>query len=591
MFKPFDSVLVANRGEIAVRIIRAAHDTGLRAVAVYADGDADAPHVRLADEAYPLHGTTAVETYLDIAKIIDVSLASQAQAVHPGYGFLSENPQFAEAVDQAGLVWIGPSSDTIVTLGDKVAAREIAMRVGAPLLPGTGNAVAEVGEIERFAADHGLPIAIKAAHGGGGRGMRVVRDAALIADAFDAATRESIAAFGRDECFVERYLDKPRHVEAQVVADRYGNTVVVGLRDCSLQRRHQKLVEEAPAPFLSGEQETSIREAARAICTAAGYVSAGTVEFLVDAEGGIFFLEVNARLQVEHPVTEETTGIDLVVEQFRIAAGEPLSMAGDPTPVGHAFEFRINCEDPYNGFVPTPGRIIRWDMPTGPGIRLDSGVRKGTEVDGRFDSMLAKLIVSGPTRAAALARSRRALAEMTIMGLPTVVPFHRAITRAADFVADNGRFAVHTTWIDTDGAGLLTLRKGIAAPGAQDDEPDTVAIRIGGRVHRVRLPGLSMLDTTAAAIRAESALVSAIRDTTDRNTDEVVAPMQGTVTKLLVTEGQAVECGDLIAIVEAMKMENPVRAHIAGSVRDLQVAPGDTRSGKQMICRIESHDA
>ncbi|MCI4676504.1 acetyl/propionyl/methylcrotonyl-CoA carboxylase subunit alpha [Candidatus Mycolicibacterium alkanivorans] len=592
MFKPFDSVLIANRGEIAVRIIRATHDAGLRAVAVYADPDADAPHVRLADEAYALHGTTAADTYLDMRKILDVALASEAQSVHPGYGFLSENPQFAQAVIDAGLVWIGPRPDTIRLLGDKVTAREIADKVGAPLVPGTSAPVDDAWEIQKFADEHGMPIAIKAAHGGGGRGLRVVRDADRIAEAFDAATRESVAAFGRGECFVERYLDKPRHVEAQVIADAHGTVVVVGTRDCTLQRRHQKLVEEAPAPFLTTGQETAIRDAARAICLESGYLGAGTVEFLVGSDGTVSFLEVNTRLQVEHPVTEQTTGIDLVLEQFRIARGEPLSISHDPETIGHAFEFRINCEDPTHSFVPSPGTITEWTPPQGPGIRLDSGVEAGTVVGGQFDSLLAKLIVSGPDRATALARSRRALAEMRIEGLPTVLPFHRAVTRTPEFTVENTEFAVHTTWIEADGTALLEIAEDSTevSPGglAPAGDGDTVSVLIGGRAHQVRLPGLAGLGAHAETIRAQAAEIASALDPEQHSGDDVTAPMQGTVSKILVVEGQAVSAGDLIAVVEAMKMENPVRAHKDGRIEDLGVVDGDTRAGGQLICHIRS---
>ncbi|WP_228000186.1 acetyl/propionyl/methylcrotonyl-CoA carboxylase subunit alpha [Nocardia australiensis] len=595
MLKPFDSVLIANRGEIAVRIIGAAHDAGLRAVAVYADSDADAPHVKLADEAYALHGTNAAETYLDAQKILDVALASETQAVHPGYGFLSENPHFAQSVIDAGLVWIGPHPDTIRVLGDKVTAREIAAKVGAPLVPGTSAPIGDVSEIEKFADEYGMPIAIKAAHGGGGRGLRVVHDADLIAEAFAAATRESVAAFGRGECFVERYLDKPRHVEAQVIADSHGTVVVVGTRDCTLQRRHQKLVEEAPAPFLTAEQETSIRDAARAICQESGYLGVGTVEFLVGSDGTVSFLEVNTRLQVEHPVTEETTGIDLVLEQFRIARGEPLSISRDPEAIGHAFEFRINCEDPTRSFVPSPGTIVEWTLPQGPGIRVDSGVEAGTIVGGQFDSMLAKLIVSGPNRATALARSRRALAEMRVEGLPTVLPFHRAVTRSSEFTAENTEFGVHTTWIESDGSGLLETAPERSEVSVSDQsstgEPHTVPILIGGRVHHVNLPGLAGLGTHAETIRAQAAEISSTLEPAKHNGDDVTAPMQGTVTKLLVAEGQEVAAGDLIAVVEAMKMENPVRAHKDGRIDGISVVQGDTRAGGELICHIRSQGA
>ncbi|GAB2628855.1 biotin carboxylase N-terminal domain-containing protein [Prescottella soli] len=594
MYKPFDSVLIANRGEIAVRIIRAAHDAGLRAVAVYSDTDRDLPHVRLADESHALHGVTAADTYLDARKILDVALAAGAQAVHPGYGFLSENADFAEAVIAAGLVWIGPRPETIRALGDKVTARAIAETVGAPLVPGTRDPVQSVAEIQSFATEHGLPIAIKAAFGGGGRGLRVVRESRYIADEFEAATREAVVAFGRGECFVESYLDKPRHVEAQVLADTHGNVVVVGTRDCTLQRRHQKLVEEAPAPFLTSEQEAAIREGARAICFKSGYIGAGTVEFLVGCDGTVSFLEVNTRLQVEHPVTEQTTGLDLVLEQFRIARGESLSLTEDPEPIGHAFEFRINCEDPFGGFIPTPGTITKWEVPEGPGIRIDAGVEAGTVVGGQFDSMLAKLIVSGPDRATALARSRRALAEMRVEGLPTVLPFHRTVTRAPEFTTDSVAFAVHTTWIEAEAAAFLGLEEGSAEEiaghpsGSTATDPNSVTVLIGGRAHRVNLPGLGILGPDAEGIRAQSKQTTSALQTPNHNGDDVSAPMQGTITKLTVTEGQQVQAGELIAVVEAMKMENPVRAHKSGRIESVDVTVGDTRAGGDVLCRIRS---
>ncbi|HWD04331.1 MAG TPA: biotin carboxylase N-terminal domain-containing protein [Amycolatopsis sp.] len=577
----FRKVLVANRGEIAVRVIRATRDAGLASVAVYADPDAGTPHTRLADEAYSLHGTTAAESYLDMDKLLDVAKVSGADAVHPGYGFLSENAEFAQAVLDAGLVWIGPEPQAIRDLGDKVTARRIARSVGAPLVPGTEAPVASAAEIVAFAREHGLPVAIKAAFGGGGRGLKVARELDEIPELFASATREAVAAFGRGECFVERYLDHPRHVEAQVLADDHGTVVVAGTRDCSLQRRHQKLVEEAPAPFLTDAQRELIHSSAKRICAAAGYRGAGTVEYLVGSDGTISFLEVNTRLQVEHPVTEVTTGLDLVLEQFRIARGEPLPYPEDLLPRGHAFEFRVNGEDPARGFLPTPGTVRRFDAPEGPGIRLDSGVEAGTVVGGQFDSMLAKLIVSGPDRATALARSRRALAELAVDGLATVLPFHRAVVRDPAFTAEHG-FTVHTRWIEEDFAGEVPQY-----PGESDD--GRVTISVGGRALRVSLPGLSEVDTVRAEkIRVASAAVALGPRAKAVSGDAVATPMQGTVVKLAVAEGDRVTAGDLIAVVEAMKMENPVKAHKAGVITGLTVAVGDSRAQGEALCEIRA---
>ena len=582
----FTSVLIANRGEIAVRVIRAARDAGLRSIAVFADTDAAAPHVRLADESYSLHGQTAAETYLDADKVLDVALASGAEAVHPGYGFLSENADFAQAVIKAGLVWIGPSPDSIRALGDKVTARQIAQKVGAPLVPGSDGVVNSAEEATVFAAEYGLPIAIKASFGGGGRGLRVARTVEEIAEQFDAATREAVAAFGRGECFVERYLDRPRHVEAQVLADHHGSVIVVGTRDCTLQRRHQKLVEEAPAPFLSEQQEESIYSSAKAIVREVGYIGAGTVEFLVGQDGVISFLEVNTRLQVEHTVTEETTGIDLVLEQFRIARGEPMGPTVDPTPTGHSFEFRINSEDPSRNFLPSPGTIRRWSLPEGPGIRVDSGVEQGTEVGQLFDSMLAKLVVTGKDRATALARSRRALDEAVVEGMPTVLPFDRAVVRDPAFTASDGKFAVHTGWIEEQIDSLLP-----AVEAEHEADSDVVTVTIGGRHHRVALPGLSTLGDRAAEIRTQAAESEGLGSASTTHGDTVTSPMQGTVIKVAVEEGQQVEVGDVLLVVEAMKMENPVVAHQAGVIEDLQVAVGDTRAQGDLLCRISASAA
>jgi acetyl-CoA/propionyl-CoA carboxylase biotin carboxyl carrier protein len=576
----FSKVLVANRGEIAVRVIRAARDAGLSSVAVYADPDAQAPHVRVADEAHPLHGTSAAQTYLDIDKLLDVAKVSGAEAVHPGYGFLSENADFAQAVLDAGLVWIGPDPQAIRDLGDKVIARRIAKEVGAPLVPGTEAPVASADEIVEFARRHGLPVAIKAAFGGGGRGLKVAKTVEEIPELFESATREAVAAFGRGECFVERYLDRPRHVEAQVLADKHGNVIVVGTRDCSLQRRHQKLVEEAPAPFLSDEQRALIHSSAKQICARAGYSGAGTVEYLVGEDGTISFLEVNTRLQVEHPVSEETTRLDLVLEQFRIARGETLPYDTDPSPQGHSIEFRINGEDPGRNFLPTPGTVTTFQVPEGPGIRVDSGVEAGSVIGDQFDSMLAKLIVTGADRATALARSRRALEEMVVEGIATVLPFHRAVVRDPAFTAEAG-FTVHTRWIETEFDNRIP---------PYDDGPEVddgrVTISIGGRALKVALPGLSTLGARAEEIRKSSAELAFGARPAGSSGDAVTTPMQGTVVKLAVTDGQRVEQGDLIAVVEAMKMENPVTAHKAGTVTGLSVEVGDTRAQGKVLCEI-----
>jgi acetyl-CoA/propionyl-CoA carboxylase biotin carboxyl carrier protein len=576
-------VLVANRGEIAVRVLRGIHDAGLLGVAVYADSDKTSPHVRVADASYPLVGSSAAETYLDSEKLLMAAAATGADAVHPGYGFLSENADFAAAVIAAGLVWIGPNPQTIRDLGDKVTARRIARQVGAPLVPGTEDPVSGPEEVAEFARKHGLPIAIKAAFGGGGRGMRVAHRLEDIPGLFEAATRESVSAFGRGECFVERYLDRSRHVEAQIIADQFGTIVVAGTRDCSLQRRHQKLVEEAPSPFLTVKQRETIVDSARRICAAAGYVSAGTVEYLLGQDGTVSFLEVNTRLQVEHPVTEETTGLDLVVEQLRVASGRRLSISEDPEPVGHSFEFRINGEDPGNGFLPAPGVVTRYVVPSGPGVRVDSGIEQGSVIGGQFDSLLAKLIVTGPDRATALARSRRALDELSIEGLATVIPFHRAVVRDPAFVSPDG-LTVHTRWIETDFVNDLPP---YSAAADQLGESNSVVINVGRRTIRVELPGLSTLGARADPIRRAAQSKAARTAGVGSNEPGVVtAPMQGTIVRLAVHEGQSVEVGDLIAVVEAMKMENSILATEGGLVADLQVAVGDTPSQDALLCRI-----
>lgn len=571
--KKITKVLVANRGEIAVRVIRAARDAGIASVAVYAEPDADAPFVALADEAFALGGQNSAESYLVFDKILDAAAKSGADAIHPGYGFLSENADFAQAVIDAGLIWIGPSPQSIRDLGDKVTARHIAERADAPMAPGTPDPVKDAAEVEAFADEHGLPIAIKAAFGGGGRGMKVAYERDEVAELFESATREATAAFGRGECFVERYLDKARHVEAQVLADQHGNVVVVGTRDCSLQRRFQKLVEEAPAPFLSDEQRTAIHESAKRICREAGYFGAGTVEYLVGSDGLISFLEVNTRLQVEHPVSEETTGLDLVREQFNIAEGGELSITKDPTPRGHAFEFRINGEDAAAGFMPAPGTIVSYSEPSGPGVRVDSGVRENTVIGGQFDSMLAKLIVWGPDRETALARARRALAEYTVEGLPTVIPFHQAIVNDPAFSAENGSFDVYTKWIEEEWVGELPAYVDVETPEEEEAAASQkFVVEVGGRRIEVALPGSLLLGGGAPRKKSKKRRGSSSK--TAASGDAVVAPMQGTVIKVGVEEGQEVAEGDVVLILEAMKMENPVKAHKAGTVTGLSVEQG-----------------
>ncbi|MEU5853282.1 acetyl/propionyl/methylcrotonyl-CoA carboxylase subunit alpha [Saccharopolyspora shandongensis] len=582
---PISKVLVANRGEIAVRVIRACKDEGIASVAVYAEPDADAVFVRLADEAFALGGSTPGESYLNIDKIIDVAKRAEADAVHPGYGFLSENAEFAQAVLDAGLIWIGPSPQAIRDLGDKVTARHIATRAGAPLVPGTKDPVNGADEVVAFAEEHGLPVAIKAAFGGGGRGLKVARTLEEIPELYASAVREAETAFGRGECFVERYLDRPRHVEAQVLADQHGNVVVVGTRDCSLQRRHQKLVEEAPAPFLSDDQHRTIHEAARAICAEAGYYGAGTVEFLVGLDGTISFLEVNTRLQVEHPVSEETTGLDLVREQFRIAAGEKLRVTADPEPRGHSIEFRINGEDAGRNFLPAPGTVTRFAAPHGPGVRVDAGVESGSVIGGQFDSLLAKVIVTGADRQQALERSRRVLDEMVVEGMATVLPFHREIVRDPAFVGADG-FTVHTRWIETEFDNNIEPFTG----GVEAEEPEarqTITVEVGGRRLEVSLPAELAVSSAAPAAKAKPRKRSAGKAGAAVSGDAVTAPMQGTIVKVAVTDGQEVAAGDLIAVLEAMKMENPVTAHKAGTVTGLSAQPGDSVSQGTTLCELK----
>ncbi|EYR78288.1 biotin carboxylase N-terminal domain-containing protein [Shinella sp. DD12] len=560
-------VLIANRGEIAVRIARACQDHGLQSVAVYADPDADALFVRLADEAYGLGGVRPAETYLDIEKLIAVAKRAGADAVHPGYGFLSERAEFARAVQDAGLIWIGPDPSVIEALGDKVEARRIAQSVGAPLVAGSDGPVSSAAEVVAFAELHGLPVAIKAAHGGGGRGLKVAWKMEEVADLYESAVREATAAFGRGECFLERFLDRPRHIEAQVIADKHGNVLVLGTRDCSAQRRNQKLIEEAPAPFLSDEQRQKIHTSAKAICAAAGYSGAGTVEFLLGVDGTISFLEVNTRLQVEHPVTEETTGIDLVIEQFRIAEGLPLRVLETPEPRGHSIEFRINAEDPGRGFLPTPGAITVFDPPSGPGVRLDSGVVSGSTVPGVFDSLVAKLIVTGATRDEALRRARRALKEFRIEGVATVLPFHRAAIDTADFIGTDG-FKVHTRWIETDFAAMPDA---MARPEPTED-PTLVRthLEIDGKRVSLALPSVLLAGLGAAGQGAASAAGKGGRPAEDG----IAAPVSGTLQAFKIADGATVAEGDLVAVMEAMKMETQVLAPKAGRLR-LRVKEGD----------------
>lgn len=585
--KNITKVLVANRGEIAVRVIRAARDANIASVAVYAEPDADAPFVTLADEAFALGGQTSAESYLDFGKILDAASKSGADAIHPGYGFLSENAEFAQAVIDAGLIWIGPSPESIAELGDKVTARHIAERADAPMAPGTKDPVASAEEVEAFADEHGLPVAIKAAFGGGGRGMKVAHTREEIKDLFESATREAVTAFGRGECFVERYLDKARHVEAQVLADQHGNVVVMGTRDCSLQRRFQKLVEEAPAPFLTDEQRASIHESAKRICREAGYYGAGTVEYLVGSDGLISFLEVNTRLQVEHPVTEETTGFDLVREQFRIAEGRELSISEDPAPRGHAIEFRINGEDAAAGFMPAPGTVVTYSEPSGPGVRMDSGVREGSVIGGQFDSMLAKLIVWGPDRNTAIARARRALAEYRIEGLPTVIPFHQAILTDPAFTAEDGNFTVYTKWIEEEWVNELPAY--VDPAEAPEDEEQEAAqkfvVEVGGRRIEVALPGNLLLG--GGSKRKKSKKRRGKGASASVSGDTVTAPMQGSVIKVAVEEGQEVEEGEVVVVLEAMKMENPVKAHKSGTVTDLKVSTGTQINKGEPILEIK----
>uniref|UniRef100_UPI001AAD5911 acetyl/propionyl/methylcrotonyl-CoA carboxylase subunit alpha n=1 Tax=Enemella evansiae TaxID=2016499 RepID=UPI001AAD5911 len=580
-------VLVANRGEIAVRVIRAARDAGLGSVAVYAEPDADALFVRLADEAYSLGGATPADSYLDIGKIIEAAKQSGADAIHPGYGFLAENADFAQAVIDAGLTWIGPPPKAIDSLGDKVKARHIADRVGAPLVPGTKEPVADADEVVAFAEENGLPIAIKAAYGGGGRGLKVVRDKAEIRDAFDSAVREAVTAFGRGECFVERFLDHPRHVETQCLADQHGNVVVVSTRDCSLQRRNQKLVEEAPAPFLSDAQLDRLYSASKAILTEAGYVGAGTCEFLVGVDGTISFLEVNTRLQVEHPVSEEVAGVDLVREMFRIADGEELGY-DDPELRGHSIEFRINAEDAGRNFMPAPGTLTRWLPPTGPGVRVDEGYLEGMTVPGSFDSLVAKIIVTGASREQAIERSRRALAETVIDGMPTVLPFHRAVLDDPAYTAPDGDFKVHTRWIETEFDNQIAPWSGDAGgEQAEPTEKTAVVVEVNGKRIEVKLPAtLGSLSGGGGGGAKKPRRRSSSGQAKAASSTSLTSPMQGTIVKVAVAEGDEVAEGDTVVVLEAMKMEQPLTAHRSGKISALNAEVGATVSAGAVICEI-----
>ncbi|MFW6694729.1 acetyl/propionyl/methylcrotonyl-CoA carboxylase subunit alpha [Streptomyces sp. MAR4 CNX-425] len=581
-------VLIANRGEIAVRVARACRDAGIASVAVYAAPDRDALHVRVADEAFALGGDTPATSYLDIGKVLQAARDSGADAVHPGYGFLSENAEFAQAVRDAGLVWIGPPPQAIRDLGDKVSARHIAQRAGAPLVAGTKDPVGGVGEVTAFAEEHGLPIAIKAAFGGGGRGLKVARTLEEVPELYESAVREAIAAFGRGECFVERYLDRPRHVETQCLADKHGNVVVVSTRDCSLQRRHQKLVEEAPAPFLSPEQNAELYRASKAILKEARYEGAGTCEFLVGRDGTISFLEVNTRLQVEHPVTEEVTGIDLVREMFRIADGEELGY-GDPPVRGHSLEFRINGEDPGRNFLPAPGTVTAFDPPAGPGVRLDAGVEAGSVIGPAWDSLLAKLIVTGATRQQALQRAARALDEFTVAGMATALPFHRTVVRDPAFAPDSAvePFSVHTRWIETEFVNEITPFAGGADAEAAEESRETLVVEVGGKRLEVSLPSSLGAVASAAAGRAKPKRRAAKKSGSAASGDALASPMQGTIVKVAVEEGQQVAEGDLVIVLEAMKMEQPINAHRAGTVKDLAAEIGTTVTSGAVICEIK----
>ena len=588
--KPLEKVLIANRGEIAVRVLRACKDAGIGSVAVYADPDRDALFVRLADEAYSLGGSTPAESYLDMGKIIDVAKRSGADSIHPGYGFLAENADFARAVIDAGLVWIGPPPAAIENLGDKVKARHIAEKVGAPLVAGTSDPVANSDEVLTFVDSHGLPIAIKAAFGGGGRGLKVARNREEVAELYESAVREAVTAFGRGECFVEQFLDKPRHVETQCLADQHGNVVVVSTRDCSLQRRHQKLVEEAPAPYLTQDQIDRLYNSSKAILREAGYVGAGTCEFLVGQDGTISFLEVNTRLQVEHPVSEEVTGIDLVREMFRIAAGEELGY-DDPKVEGHSIEFRINAEDGGMNFMPAPGTLVKWDPPSGPGVRVDGGYTEGETIPGSFDSLVAKLIVTGRDRTQALERSRRALGEFVVDGMPTVIPFHAAVVNDPAYVGEGddntGSFGVYTQWIETDFDNQITPYAGANADAEEPEERQKVTVEVGGRRLEVVLPGgLGSIGGGGGGAKKPKRKVGKKAGGTVSG-DTVASPMQGTIVKVAVAEGDTVAEGDVVVVLEAMKMEQPLKAHKAGVITSLNAEVGATVTNGESLCDIK----
>jgi len=591
--KPLQKVLIANRGEIAVRVVRACKDAGIGSVAVYADPDRDALYVRLADEAYSLNGSTPADSYLDIAKIIDVAQRSGADSVHPGYGFLAENAGFAQAVIDAGLIWIGPSPDAIEALGDKAKAKHIAQKANAPLAPGTKDPVKDADEVVAFAKEHGLPVAIKAVFGGGGRGLKVAHTIEEIPDLYESAVREAVTAFGRGECLVEKFLHHPRHVETQCLADQHGNVVVVSTRDCSLQRRNQKLVEEAPAPFLTDDQLTKLYDSSKAILKEAGYVGAGTCEFLVAEDGTISFLEVNTRLQVEHCVSEEVTGLDLVREMFRIAAGEELGF-GDPEIIGHSIEFRINAEDGGRNFMPAPGTLTEWVPPQGPGVRVDGGYETGETVPGAFDSLIAKLIITGRDRTQALERSRRALDEFRVNGMPTVIPFHRAVVDDPAYVgastpSGEGEFTVYTTWIETEFDNQIQPYGGDVAEADEPAERQRVTVEVGGRRLEVVLPGgLGGISTGSAAAGPKKPKRSAGKKAGSAvSGDAVASPMQGTIVKVAVEDGATVAEGDVVVVLEAMKMEQPLKAHKAGTITGLTAEVGATVTHGQVLCEIK----
>jgi acetyl-CoA/propionyl-CoA carboxylase biotin carboxyl carrier protein len=579
-------VLIANRGEIAVRVARACRDAGIGSVAVYADPDRDALHVRVADEAFALGGSTPGESYLVIDKIVEAARKSGADAVHPGYGFLAENADFAQAVIDAGLTWIGPPPAAIIGLGDKVKARHIAQKAGAPLVAGTPDPVAGADEVVAFAKEHGLPIAIKAAFGGGGRGLKVARTLDEVPELYESAVREAVAAFGRGECFVERYLDRPRHVETQCLADSHGNVVVVSTRDCSLQRRHQKLVEEAPAPYLTQDQIDQLYSSSKAILREAGYVGAGTCEFLVGQDGTISFLEVNTRLQVEHCVSEEVTGLDLVREMFRIADGEELGY-GDPEIRGHSIEFRINAEDGGRNFLPAPGTLTAWKPPSGPGVRLDSGYEVGETIPGMFDSLIAKLIITGASREQALERSRRALAEFVVDGMPTVIPFHASVVSDPAFAPAEGPFSVHTRWIETEYDNQLQPYAGTPGEAPEATPREAITVEVGGRRLEVVLPAGFAAASPAAAGPAKKARKVGGGKAAAATGDSLTSPMQGTIVKVAVEEGARVAAGDLIVVLEAMKMEQPLNAHKAGTITGLTAEVGATVTSGSVLCEIK----